>query len=103
ICGAQHVLKAQENVLLLILLPIFDTRLFIASLYRPYSLQVGYLSAQAIFTPRNNLMNLIDLFRRPDDHRSNVSNFYSAMAGYSRTGCTYHFFRSISAIQFIQR
>ena len=37
---------AQENVLLLILLPVSDTGLFIALLYPPYSLQVGYLSAR---------------------------------------------------------
>ncbi|KAL2933577.1 Cytochrome b559 subunit alpha [Bienertia sinuspersici] len=31
-------------------------------------------------------------FRRPNDQRSNLSNFYSAMAGCSRTGYTYRFF-----------
>ena len=35
-----------ENVLLLILLPVFDTGLFIALLYLPYSLRVGYLSVR---------------------------------------------------------
>ncbi|CAK7324919.1 unnamed protein product [Dovyalis caffra] len=39
-------LEAQENVLLLILLPVFDIGSFIALLYLPYSLQVGYSSAQ---------------------------------------------------------
>lgn len=39
-------LEAQENVLLLILLPVFDIGSFIALLYLPYSLQVGYLSAR---------------------------------------------------------
>ncbi|KAL2922382.1 Cytochrome b559 subunit alpha, partial [Bienertia sinuspersici] len=41
----------------------------------------------------NNLMNLVDPFRRPNDHRSKLSNFYSAMPGCSRIGCTYRFFR----------
>ncbi|KAJ6852060.1 photosystem II protein V [Iris pallida] len=35
-------LEARENVLLLILLPVFDTGSFIALLYLPYSLRVGY-------------------------------------------------------------
>uniref|UniRef100_A0A453D7W3 Photosystem II cytochrome b559 alpha subunit lumenal region domain-containing protein n=1 Tax=Aegilops tauschii subsp. strangulata TaxID=200361 RepID=A0A453D7W3_AEGTS len=39
-------LEARENALLLILLPVFDTGLFIALLYLPYSLRVGYLSAR---------------------------------------------------------
>lgn len=39
-------LEAQENVLLLILLPVFDTGSFIALLYLPYSLRVGYSSAR---------------------------------------------------------
>lgn len=38
-------LEAQENVLLLILLPVFDTGSFIALLYLPYSLRAGYSSA----------------------------------------------------------
>nr|YP_009556351.1 photosystem II protein L [Gypsophila vaccaria]QBC70826.1 photosystem II protein L [Gypsophila vaccaria] len=37
-------------------------------------------------------MNLVDPFRRPNDHRSNLSNFYSAMVGCSRTSYTYRFF-----------
>ncbi|KAG5615252.1 hypothetical protein H5410_015076 [Solanum commersonii] len=39
-------LEAHENVRLLKLLPVFDTGSFIALLYLPYSLRVGYLSAQ---------------------------------------------------------
>ncbi|KAF7076653.1 hypothetical protein CFC21_081271, partial [Triticum aestivum] len=39
-------LEARENALLLILLPVFDTWLFIALLYLPYSLRVGYSSAR---------------------------------------------------------
>ncbi|KAK1259668.1 hypothetical protein QJS04_geneDACA017992 [Acorus gramineus] len=39
-------LEARENALLLILLPVFDTGLFIALLYLPYSLRVGYSSVQ---------------------------------------------------------
>ena len=35
-----------ENVLLLILLPVLDTGLFIALLYLPHSLRVGYLSVR---------------------------------------------------------
>nr|YP_009521138.1 photosystem II protein V [Gossypium lobatum]AXP84398.1 photosystem II protein V [Gossypium lobatum] len=41
-----HSLEAQENVLLLILLPVFDTGSFIVLLYLPYSSRVGYSSAQ---------------------------------------------------------
>ncbi|KAH0447401.1 hypothetical protein IEQ34_023763 [Dendrobium chrysotoxum] len=40
----------------------------------------------------NNSMNLVNPFFGSHDHRSNLSNFYSAMVGCSRTGCTYCFF-----------
>lgn len=39
-------LEARENVLLLILLPVFDTGSFIALLYLPYLLRVGYSSVR---------------------------------------------------------
>nr|YP_010630720.1 photosystem II protein L [Acalypha hispida]WBN97774.1 photosystem II protein L [Acalypha hispida] len=41
-------------------------------------------------------MNLVNLFRRPNDHRSNLSNFYSTMVGCSRTSCTYRFFFGVN-------
>ncbi|KAJ6747261.1 hypothetical protein OIU74_029683, partial [Salix koriyanagi] len=43
-------------------------------------------------------MNLINLFRLggPNDYRSNLSNFYSAMACCSRTSCTYRFFFGVN-------
>ena len=46
--GSSACLEARENVLLLILLPVFDTGLFIALLYLPYSLRVGYLSGTGL-------------------------------------------------------
>jgi len=88
-----------------------------------YSLRVGYLlvgfslrcvwkfSVKRIFcreTTRNSinnksflifwndLMNLVDPFRRPNDHRLNLSHFYSAMVAYSWTSCTYHFFFGVN-------
>src|SRR5690606_11282634 len=50
LCLYKHLLsltclEARENVLLLRLLPVVDTGPFIASLYLPYSLRVGYSSA----------------------------------------------------------
>lgn len=45
----------------------------------------------------NNSKNLVDPFRRPsNDHRSNLSNFYSTMVGCSRISCTYRFFLGVN-------
>jgi hypothetical protein len=44
--GSSACLEARENVLLLVLLPVFDTGLFIAIIYLPYSSWVGYLSVR---------------------------------------------------------
>ncbi|XBI28360.1 hypothetical protein VPH35_052602 [Triticum aestivum] len=121
---------------------IFDTELFIASLYLPYVgkrhisftlfiagwLFVSTSLAYDVFgSPRPNeyftksrqgiplitdcfdSLEQLDEFSRSflealNNHRSNLSYFYSAMAGYSRTSWTYSFFLgSISAMQFIQR
>ncbi|KAJ9535853.1 hypothetical protein OSB04_un000996 [Centaurea solstitialis] len=90
-------LEAQENVLLLILLPVFATGSFIALLYLPYSLRVGYSSAwfslRCVWKPsakrvfhreptRNSInhgrfdsLEQLDEFRGLNDHRSNLSIF----------------------------
>ncbi|KAK7234255.1 hypothetical protein RIF29_47060 [Crotalaria pallida] len=74
-------LEAQENVLLLILLPVFDTGLFIALQYPPYSLREAPMTIDRtypIFTVR-----------------------WLAVHGLAVP--TVSFLGSISAMQFIQR
>ena len=54
-----------------------------------------------LITGRFDSLEQLDEFSKsfqeaPNDHRSNLSNFYSTMVGCSRTSCTYRFFFGVN-------